>query len=124
MFRYLNDAATTKTKQVYISINGRECQVPEHTSVWAAMAASGETVTRLAAVSEQPRSAYCAMGACFECLVTVDGQPNQQACMTRVRSGMRIERQQITESTQAVHTDYDCAYELAVPAAKEGGNDE
>jgi predicted molibdopterin-dependent oxidoreductase YjgC len=34
------------------------------------------------------------MGVCFECLVEIDGRPNQQACMTRVREGMRVRRQQ------------------------------
>lgn len=30
------------------------------------------------------------MGACFECLVEIDGVPNQQACMTQVQQGMTI----------------------------------
>jgi len=34
------------------------------------------------------------MGVCYDCLVTIDGQPNRQACMTPVRDGMRVERQQ------------------------------
>jgi NADH dehydrogenase/NADH:ubiquinone oxidoreductase subunit G len=33
------------------------------------------------------------MGVCFDCLVTVDGSPNRQGCMTPVRDGMRIETQ-------------------------------
>ena len=33
------------------------------------------------------------MGACFECLVEIDGQPNRQACMTRVAPGMQIATQ-------------------------------
>ena len=33
------------------------------------------------------------MGVCFECLVVIDGVPNQQACMIEARDGMRIERQ-------------------------------
>ena len=33
----------------------------------------------------------CGMGVCYECLVTVDGAPNRQACMTRVRAGMKVE---------------------------------
>jgi predicted molibdopterin-dependent oxidoreductase YjgC len=34
------------------------------------------------------------MGVCFECLVTIDGVGNRQACMTAVEPGMRIETQQ------------------------------
>jgi NADH dehydrogenase/NADH:ubiquinone oxidoreductase subunit G len=33
------------------------------------------------------------MGICYDCLVMIDGQPNQQGCMIPVRSGMTIERQ-------------------------------
>jgi hypothetical protein len=33
------------------------------------------------------------MGACFDCLAVVDGRPSVQTCMTPVRDGMRIERQ-------------------------------
>src|SRR5262245_41138082 len=33
------------------------------------------------------------MGACFDCLVTIDGAANQRACMAKVRAGMRIESQ-------------------------------
>src|SRR5262249_38236731 len=30
------------------------------------------------------------MGVCFDCLVTVDGRPNQRACLTAVRAGMDV----------------------------------
>ena len=33
------------------------------------------------------------MGVCFDCLVVIDGNENQQACMTNVVEGMQIERQ-------------------------------
>ena len=31
------------------------------------------------------------MGVCFECLVTIDGEPNRQACLTPVAQGMTID---------------------------------
>ena len=34
------------------------------------------------------------MGVCFECLVEIDGRPNQQACQAIIRDGMQIRRQQ------------------------------
>lgn len=40
-----------------------------------------------------PRTAFCMMGICFDCLVEVDGTPNTQACMTPVREGMVVRRQ-------------------------------
>jgi predicted molibdopterin-dependent oxidoreductase YjgC len=33
------------------------------------------------------------MGVCYDCLVGIDGRPNQQACMTRVRDGMAVTAQ-------------------------------
>jgi D-hydroxyproline dehydrogenase subunit gamma len=40
------------------------------------------------------RGFYCGMGACFDCLVVVDGVPNTRACLTMVADGMRVSRQQ------------------------------
>jgi predicted molibdopterin-dependent oxidoreductase YjgC len=62
-------------------------------SVAVALLAAGITTTRTTAVSGTPRGPYCMMGACFECLAQVDGQANVQACMARVRDGMRVLRQ-------------------------------
>ena len=32
------------------------------------------------------------MGICFECLVTIDGESDRQACLEPVRDGMRVDR--------------------------------
>ena len=39
------------------------------------------------------RGLYCGMGACFDCLVTVDGQASQRACLTKVSDGQHIRSQ-------------------------------
>jgi sarcosine oxidase subunit alpha len=36
------------------------------------------------------RGGFCGMGVCQECRVTVDGLPDQRACMLLVRDGMEI----------------------------------
>ncbi len=41
----------------------------------------------------RPRGFFCAIGKCSSCLVIVDGVPNVRACITKVREGMRVERQ-------------------------------
>ncbi len=92
MFRYL-DGAGARRKSVVITIDGIAMEVPEAETLAAAMLQSGRLDFRATATSGQPRSAYCMMGVCFECLVTIDDQPDQQACMTLVRPGMRVERQ-------------------------------
>lgn len=98
MFRLLS---APSTPLIELTINNQSVSVPEGISVWAAMALAGDTTTRIAPVTEQKRSAYCAMGVCFECLVEIDQQPNQQACLTPVKAGMQIKRQVITETTSA-----------------------
>lgn len=59
-------------------------------SLAAALLAAGVRITRLSAVDDSPRAPYCMMGACYECLVTVDDVPNVQACMVALRAGMRV----------------------------------
>ena len=62
-------------------------------TVAAAMLAHDATASRHTGVSAAPRTPFCMMGVCFECLVTVDGRPNQQACMIELTDGMDILRQ-------------------------------
>jgi D-hydroxyproline dehydrogenase subunit gamma len=82
-------AATTVT----IRFDGREIAARAGDSVAVALLAAGVASTRTTSVSGAPRGPYCMMGACFECLATVDGRPNVQTCMTPVRDGMQVETQ-------------------------------
>jgi len=50
--------------------------------------------SRKTPVSLSPRAPYCMMGVCFECLAEVDGVASTQTCLTPVKAGMRIMRQQ------------------------------
>jgi NADPH-dependent 2,4-dienoyl-CoA reductase/sulfur reductase-like enzyme len=40
------------------------------------------------------RGVFCGMGVCQDCLVTVDGVPNQRACMTELRDGAIVRSQE------------------------------
>jgi predicted molibdopterin-dependent oxidoreductase YjgC len=62
-------------------------------SVAVALLAAGVTTTRTTPVSGAPRGPFCMMGACFDCLAEVDGRANVQTCMTPVRDGMHVRRQ-------------------------------
>jgi D-hydroxyproline dehydrogenase subunit gamma len=86
-------AATLARRSVRITLDGIAMDVAEDETVAASMLQSGRADFRTTAVSGAHRGAYCMMGVCFDCLVTIDGQPNQQACMTQVRAGMRVERE-------------------------------
>jgi predicted molibdopterin-dependent oxidoreductase YjgC len=69
-------------------------------SVAVALLAAGVNTTRTTAASGAPRGPYCMMGACFECLAEVDGVANVQTCMTEVRDGMRVRRQDGSRSLE------------------------
>lgn len=91
MFKRLPDAAGSS---VEIMVEGKPVTVREGDSVAAALVVAGLLACRTTAVSGAARGPYCMMGVCFDCLVTIDGAPNQQGCMIRVSPGMRVERQQ------------------------------
>ncbi|WP_421703066.1 (2Fe-2S)-binding protein [Aliiroseovarius sp.] len=88
---------------IELEINGKPAMAAEGTTVWSAMALVGQDVTRKAALSEADRSAFCAMGVCFECLVEIDGEPNQQACLRRVSPDMKVRSQVITDRSVVDH---------------------
>lgn len=74
---------------ISISINGVSLTLASGVSVAAALAISGNAVTRHS-LSGQPRAPLCGMGVCQECRVTVNGRPHQLACQTVCQDGMRI----------------------------------
>ncbi len=98
MFRCLQDE---DSDLVMLHVNGKPVEARKGQSVWSAMAVAGQQETRKAALSGEARSTYCAMGVCFECMVSIDGLPNQQACLRRVAEGMNVTTQDITEVSEA-----------------------
>lgn len=80
-------------RPVNVIIDGRECVADAGDSAAAAAIRAGMTATRQSPATGQPRAPYCLMGVCFECLMTIDGQPSVQACLVKVRPGMRIDFQ-------------------------------
>ena len=80
--------------RVTVFVEGDPVEMQAHDSAAAAVLAAGLLPSRTTPAGDSPRAPYCLMGACFECLVEIDGTPNQQGCMIAVRDGMRIRRQQ------------------------------
>ena len=70
-------------------------------SVAAALVAAGHLAHRLTPVNARPRGPWCMMGACHDCLVSVDGVPNVQGCTVAVAPGMRVETQRGARAIEA-----------------------
>lgn len=77
---------------VVLTLDGRAVTAYEGESVAGVLLAEGHLATRTTQ-GGQPRGIYCGMGVCFDCLVVVDGVPNTRACVTWVRDGMVVSRQ-------------------------------
>ncbi|MCU7373873.1 (2Fe-2S)-binding protein [Paucibacter sp. O1-1] len=77
------------SNKIVLQINGQPHAVPAGCSVAAALAHAGLSATRHS-VSGQPRAAFCGMGQCQECRVTIDGVTDRLACMSPASAGMVI----------------------------------
>jgi D-hydroxyproline dehydrogenase subunit gamma len=79
----------TTTDRVTLSINGQTVTVAAGTVVAAALAQAGVTRFRRS-VRGEPRGPLCGMGVCFECRVTLNGQPHSRSCLTLCEDGMEV----------------------------------
>ena len=91
MFRRLPDPDAVHPPAVPVVIDGRTFLARAGDSVAAALLLADCLECRATPVRGAPRGPYCLMGACFDCLVSIDGQPNRQGCLVLVAPGMLIE---------------------------------
>ena len=77
--------------EVTISFEGEPLRVRDGESLAAALTAHGIREFRETRSGAQ-RGVFCGMGVCQDCLLEVDGMPNQRACMTKAAEGMRVRR--------------------------------
>ncbi len=93
MFKSL---AKTISDPVVVFINGQKTQVPAGISVAAVVFEQHLDYSRTTPVSGAKRLPFCMMGVCYDCLMIIDGIPNQRACSCTVHDGMRIDIQEKT----------------------------
>lgn len=92
MFRKLHDPGE-KALDVTVTIDGQAVSAEPGESVAAVLLRLDSPISRTTPVNGSPRTPYCMMGVCFECLATVDGVASVQTCLMPVRDGMRVARQ-------------------------------
>lgn len=90
MFRRLDEPGG---EPVTVYVEGKAVSVRAGDTAAAAALLAGLGHTRTSPVDGSTRAPYCMIGACFECLLVIDGVPSRQGCLVEVREGMRIERQ-------------------------------
>jgi predicted molibdopterin-dependent oxidoreductase YjgC len=70
-----------------ITFDGRPVPVEPGQTVAAVLFAAGVRSWRTTRVAGRPRGLFCGIGACFDCLVTVNGTPSVRACLAEARPG-------------------------------------
>jgi len=85
--------ATPRGPELRFTFDGQPVTAFAGETLAAALLAAGVPAfgtTRL----DAPRLPFCNMGTCFDCAVCVDGRPLVRACLTDVREGMTVTRQE------------------------------
>jgi predicted molibdopterin-dependent oxidoreductase YjgC len=76
--------------------DGRRIPFAPGQSVGAALTAAGVRSWRTTRLAGRPRGLFCGIGVCFDCLVTVDGRPNERACLLPAAAGAVVTTQEGT----------------------------
>jgi sarcosine oxidase subunit alpha len=76
-----------------VTVDGRSVPARTGESIASALLAAGRPLLSRSAKYHRPRGPFCLSGSCGSCLVRVDGEPNQRACRTPCRDGLRVETQ-------------------------------
>jgi predicted molibdopterin-dependent oxidoreductase YjgC len=75
------------------SFDDRHIEFQDGQSVGAALIQAGIMSWRTTRKLGRPRGLFCGIGICFDCLVVVDGSPNQRACLVPAAHGMSVRSQ-------------------------------
>jgi predicted molibdopterin-dependent oxidoreductase YjgC len=75
---------------VELTFEGQSVAAYSTDTIASALLAAGVRTLTVTEVAAEPRGGFCFVGRCADCLVVVDGQANQRACVTPVRQGMDV----------------------------------
>ena len=78
---------------VEFTFDGKTLSGREGAPIAAALLDNGIHVFRYTSKREEPRSLFCGIGQCNDCVVVVNGRPNVRSCVTPLEEGMVIETQ-------------------------------
>lgn len=86
-------AQDARRLEIEFTLDGRAVRCPEGLTVAGALYWLGEQATRLTPRGETPRSLFCGMGVCFDCVMEIDGRAGVRSCTTLLAPGMRVATQ-------------------------------
>jgi aerobic-type carbon monoxide dehydrogenase small subunit (CoxS/CutS family) len=72
---------------------GKDIEFENGDSIAAALIRAGIWDFRQSRNVGEPRSLFCGIGHCYDCLVVVDGVTNQRACLLSSTESLSVRRQ-------------------------------
>ncbi len=91
MFRKLPDGQAAK-RLVTISLDGQLIEAEESETIAAVLLRVPPFFNRTTPVGGKRRAPFCMMGACFDCLVEINGETTR-SCLLLATEGMAVYRQ-------------------------------
>jgi predicted molibdopterin-dependent oxidoreductase YjgC len=79
------------SQSISFAFNGAQIQCEEGQSIAAALINLDKRELRKTRFADEPRSIFCGIGACYDCVVVINGVANQRSCLIEVRDGMIVE---------------------------------
>lgn len=80
--------STLPSTRVLFTFDGETISARAGQTVGGALTDAGIKSWRTTRFDHRPRGLFCGIGVCFDCLLTIDGRPNQRACLVTVRDGL------------------------------------
>ncbi|MGK5642752.1 (2Fe-2S)-binding protein [Streptomyces sp. URMC 126] len=77
-----------------ITFDGRPVRALPGQTIAAALWGAGVLAWRTTREGGRPRGAFCGIGQCYDCLATVNGEPNRRACLVAARPGDAVTTQE------------------------------
>ncbi len=74
--------------------DGETVRAENGQTIGAALIAAGRRSWRRTRVGGAPRGVFCGIGICFDCLVVVNGRPNNRACLVEAAPGDLVQTQE------------------------------
>jgi predicted molibdopterin-dependent oxidoreductase YjgC len=79
--------------EVRFTLDGAPMSADEGQTIAAALINHGVMSWRATRFADRPRGILCGIGVCYDCLITLNGEPNVRACVTRIEPGDDVRRQ-------------------------------
>jgi aerobic-type carbon monoxide dehydrogenase small subunit (CoxS/CutS family) len=77
--------------QINFTFNGKRITCEKGQSIAAALIAADNRELRTTRFGNEPRSIFCGIGVCYDCVVVVNGVANQRSCLIEATDEMNVE---------------------------------